>query len=380
MKLAYIHNVSPKSKSANLMQVISMCNAFSELDVKVHLILAKSNIPIEKLKKHLIKNNNLSDKVKVHYLYPKTNFKKLNKWLNYFSIKKVILSINPDFCFVRNPLFLRKCLQLKIKTFIEVHNNRLHHGNKLLNFLLCNSIIYNQNNVFLVKIIAISQNLKNFWLKRGIKRNNIIALHDGFDLNRFRKIIDINIARNKLKLPNHSTIVTYTGNLKKNRGTDKIIFLAEKFPELLFLVVGGNASQIKKHKKLANKLNTNNIIFKGYVNTKDIPLYLFASDILLAIWSKNVPTINYCSPLKIFEYMAAEKIIIAEGFKTIKEVLNHKVTALLSDPDDFESLCKNIEFAKNNMNSLKIISEKSRNLALKEFSWKKRAKHIITEI
>ena len=50
----------------------------------------------------------------------------------------------------------------------------------------------------------------------------------------------------------------------------------------------------------------------------------------------KVPTINYCSPLKVFEYMASNKLIVADAFVTIKEVLTDKMYFV--KPDDYDDL------------------------------------------
>ena len=56
------------------------------------------------------------------------------------------------------------------------------------------------------------------------------------------------------------------------------------------------------------------------------------------IWTDKTNTMNYCSPLKLFEYMAAGRIIVGHDFPTISEVLTNNETALLVPPDSFEAL------------------------------------------
>ena len=123
----------------------------------------------------------------------------------------------------------------------------------------------------------------------------------------------------------------------------------------------------------------NNIIFTGPKPYTLISKYLFASDILLALWSKKVPTMNYCSPLKLFEYMASGKIILAHDFITIREVIDHKKTGYLVNPD-------NISFLINALRDI-LSDEKylhmginARKLVFNKYSWNKRAKLIIDKI
>jgi len=104
---------------------------------------------------------------------------------------------------------------------------------------------------------------------------------------------------------------------------------------------------------------------------------LFASDYLLAKWSSEVPTINYCSPLKVFEYMATGKPIITQDFPTIKEVLTDKQDAVLAKNDSYEDLKNCIEWAIENPTASKKMGEKSRALAFNEYSWKVRVNQMM---
>ena len=46
--------------------------------------------------------------------------------------------------------------------------------------------------------------------------------------------------------------------------------------------------------------------------------------------SSNLETGKYMSPLKLFEYMAAKKIIIARDLKVYSHILNNKNSILIS--------------------------------------------------
>ena len=60
----------------------------------------------------------------------------------------------------------------------------------------------------------------------------------------------------------------------------------------------------------------------------------------IALQPASVP---YASPLKLFEYMAAGKAIIAPDQPNIREVLEHRRTALLFDPVSPEAMWQGIE-------------------------------------
>ena len=52
--------------------------------------------------------------------------------------------------------------------------------------------------------------------------------------------------------------------------------------------------------------------------------------------------VDYASPLKLFEYLALGKAIVAPGQPNIREILTHEKNALLFDPAHPEQLAASI--------------------------------------
>ena len=175
-------------------------------------------------------------------------------------------------------------------------------------------------------------------------------------------------------------LVTYTGSFYEDRGIERIIELAKNFTELNFLVVGGPKENADSYRKSCVSDNIANIRFIGPVEHNKVASYLSKSDILLALWSSKVPTIDYCSPLKVFEYMASNKLIVADGFITIKEVLSHNENAVLVEPDDYNSL--EIAFKKIMENKDHYLNLGKNNIDLihSYYSWENRSNKILNKL
>jgi glycosyltransferase involved in cell wall biosynthesis len=377
MKLLYIHNTSPIAVTANLTQVTSMCTAFFNYGLEVTLVLLESELPEADLSDFLSKRYSLPKGVNLRYLYNYTKNSKINKWASAYRIPNIIKEENPDICFVRNPQFLKHCLRAGVKSIFEVHNSRLHQGFDLLNNYLTRQLIISAKKENCIAFISISENLEKYWINKGIPKEKSISLHDGFLEESFKKITPMMEAKKRLKLPLDKPIITYTGTLHANRKTKEIVDLAYDIKSAIFVIVGGSKSEIIDHKEYADKKSIDNIIFIGTVPHVEVADYLFASNYLLAKWSPEVPTINYCSPLKVFEYMATGKPILTQNFPTIMEVLTDKKDAILAQNDDYDDLRKSIEWAIKNPDICEIMGKKSRELAFKEYSWKVRVNKII---
>ena len=372
MKLLYFHNTSPTAITANLTQVASMCSAFFNYGFEVTLVLSEADLPEADLSDFLLKKYGLPNGVHLRYLYNSTKIDKINKWTSAYRISKIIKEEKPNFCFVRNPQFLKHCLKTGVKTIFEAHNSRLHQGSNILNEYLSRQLVKSVFKDNFIAFISISENLENFWIKEGIPKEKSIALHDGFLEKSYEEITPTHVAKEKLNLYFDKPIITYTGTLHSNRKTKEIVDLACDIQSAIFVIVGGNEYEINEHKLFAKEKGIDNIIFIGTIPHVEVANYLFASDYLLAKWSPEVPTINYCSPLKVFEYMATGKPILTQDFPTIKEVLTDKKNAILAKNDDYDDLKKSIEWAIENPEACKKMGEKSRLLAFNEYSWKVR--------
>lgn len=381
MKLLYIHDTQITSEQANLIQVLQMCRSFANGGVEVVLAIPKSkdcdndNFYREMISRKLGVGVNFST-----ITFPKlTICGRLNVVGGYFGVRRLLKRFKADICLLRNVSFIDLVLKTNIPLIYESHNALLHNKSKILNAFWHRHIITKSKEKQFLKFITISKALANYWKSKGVPEEKIVAIHDGVDYQKFSKIKEMSVVRKELGLPPTQKIVLYVGSLYQNRGMETIINLAQCFRDAFFLVVGGPDKRKRFYEGIAKKRNINNVYFRGYVAHYEVTDYLFAADVLLMIWTKKVKTINYCSPLKMFEYMAAGRIIVGHAFPTIKEVLEDGKTALLADPNSFDDLQKKIAIALE-LNYPNPMAEAARRLALKKYSWKTRAQTIMDSI
>ena len=146
------------------------------------------------------------------------------------------------------------------------------------------------------------------------------------------------------------------GSLYDGRGIDIILKLSKSNPDLIFTIVGK-----KKNDKIRN-INLNkykNLKILNFVDYSKIPNLLSTFDVLLMPYKKNVfvkaknlNTADYCSPLKMFDYLAAGKLIISSKLSGINEILKNNTNSIIVEDDDILSW----EKAINNVKKLKITS------------------------
>jgi glycosyltransferase involved in cell wall biosynthesis len=304
---------------------------------------------------------------------------RLNILGNYFGARKVLGTACADVSFVRDPLLLHLCISSGLKTVFESHGIYLNEDSRLLNLLWEKDVLSKAKNDKLIKFVTISHALADFWRKKGVPEHKLMVSHDGFNAKLFGSSRIKAEVRQELDLPLGVRIIVYAGSLKPDRHIERIIHLARIFKDTLFVVVGGRKERRLYYENLSRDTGVGNVLWIGHVPHASVASYLQAADVLLMLWSWEVPTITVCSPMKVFEYMASERIIVGEAFPTITEILEDGETALLASPDKFDDLVKNMREALS-QNSGSTIASQARELALEKYTWISRAQKILTDL
>lgn len=161
-------------------------------------------------------------------------------------------------------------------------------------------------------VLPISKWLKEDFAKKGVERSKMMPLPDGVDISRFSDANGEAIRRQyNLK---DSSVVVYVGTMDKMRHLDMLIHafskvkMSRKDVELLMVGDGNDKSNLER---LAGELGIrDDVVFTGQVYFNDIPNFIAAAD----IGASPVPPLDFyklSSPIKMFEYMAMSKPVVA---------------------------------------------------------------------
>jgi glycosyltransferase involved in cell wall biosynthesis len=378
LKLLYIHHEALLKNNANIVQVLEMCYAFAKTGVNVTLA-----VPRSKGLTHAEIIDMIQSKLGKPLIFSVITFYQIKiagragNFGIYFGLLGLLRSCNDfDLCLTRSVIANDLALRMGFDVAFESHSTILSSKFKMADSLLRRKLIKNSRKRNQVLFITISLALADYWSIHYVPAEKIVALHDAVCHEEFETVLDCLEARRILNLPLNRKIVVYAGRLYENRGIDHIIRLAEIFADVTFIVLGGPANQKEKYASIAKSKLIGNIVFVGQIAHGEVKKYLFAADVLLMLWSWDVPTIYICSPLKVFEYMAAERIIVGQAFPTITEVLEDGKNALLADPDSFDELRDKMKIALST-DYPNVMSKNARETVLRLYTWQKRVQEIL---
>jgi glycosyltransferase involved in cell wall biosynthesis len=229
-------------------------------------------------------------------------------------------------------------------------------------------------------IFCISGALADAYAGAGAPRERLYVLPDGVDLERFAAPLTLHEARQRLGLPMDAAIICHSGHLYPGRGGEETIEALVGLPRALLVMVGGRAEDIARLRAKGNGLGLGErLLFVGQVPNNEVPAYLWAADVLVMPYTSRTPTVRYMSPLKMFEYMAAGRPIVATDFPVVREVLRDGHTSLLVAPDSGEALRKGLQRLLSDPSLQQRLADAAREAA-KAYSWEQRAARILAAI
>ncbi len=229
-------------------------------------------------------------------------------------------------------------------------------------------------------IFCISGALAEMYAEAGAPRERLHVLPDGVDLARFALPLSKGEARRRLGLPLDASIICHSGHVYPGRGAEETIEALAGVPGAMLVMVGGRAEDIGRLKAIAEALHLlERVRFVGQVANRDVPAYLWAADVLVMPYTSRTPTVRYMSPLKMFEYMAAGRPIVATDFPVVREVLRDGQTALLVQPDSSQALREGIskslgDSVQSNSLALRCLEQ------VREYCWERRARRILSAV
>lgn len=246
----------------------------------------------------------------------------------------------------------------KVPAFIEVHSADFEGG-------------WEEFLPMATGLITISQALRRELVKKGLPEARILVAHDGVDLEAYSE-------KKTGRLPPVGPWIVFTGHLYPDRGAEVLLEAMTQLPkEIRCAFVGGAKDDIERVTAKAKSLKLGaRVHFTGMKTPAEVPAYQMSADVLVMPYKGNLSTREWCSPLKLFEYMAAGAPIVSSNLPSIREVLRQNENSLLVPPDDPKALADSISRLLSDRKLAQSIAKTARQ-EVEQYTWKHRARRII---
>ncbi len=354
MRINYLAELIFPSKKAYAIHVMKMCNALSKKN-NVRLFVFRNK------KNNIFFTYNCFNKFKIIDMgLNKINF--YNRIIYSFSLLNEIKS--------KNEIIISRSIIGALLLSFKGYNVILEIRHELKS---ATNFFFNLSKYFdffkKIKFIFVSKNL----LKKFKLDNKQIILDDAVDISDFNR---------KKKSNRIKKTCCYTGSLAKGKGLEKIFEISKKLKNIDFHIYG---DFLNSNYSVKDFNEYENVKYKGYLSYNKIPKVLEKYDVLLMPYAEkvygrgsNLEIGKYMSPLKLFDYLAAGKIIIATDLKVYDHILN-KNNAILIKDSKVDEWVKKINFVFKNLKKFDYLKKNSK-ITIKKHTWDIRVKKVINFI
>ena len=221
------------------------------------------------------------------------------------------------------------------------------------------------------KILAYTKNIipKEF-------HNKVVLTHAGVDAK--FKPVDAREVREKYGLD--GKVVVYVGEMSEWHGADMLLDIAERLKEgVKFLLLGKQLEKLRgdaEERGVADKF-----VFVGFVKHEEMPKFISAADVGIAPY-KPIEEMKkhgfYFSPIKIFEYMACGKPVVASDLEIIRDIISANRCGLLAKPGNAEDFASKIEVLLRDEKMRERMGKNGRK-AVSKYTWDRVADAILSD-
>lgn len=370
-KICYIANARMPTEKAHGIQLAKMCEAFVEAGVDLELVVPKRKTDVQTIKEFY--GLRVDIPLKRLGVVPVYQFGRFGFFLGSLSFavryffylwwkrwicgeKFIIYTTDLDqFSFFLIPL-------LGVPYFVEMHDAKKKSWQFSILFWRVSGVIS------INKIIRAE--LNNTFHIPGEK--NIIE-SNAVDHFLFNKQESKEVARKALGLAPDRKIAMYVGKVYAWKGLVQLVEAAKLMPDVLVYLVGGTAEELRSIGVMDNQ--PENFICVGQKSFTEIPRWLWAADVLIVLGTERDDySYLHTSPMKIFEYAAARRPILASSTPAIGQILS-KEEAFFCRADNAKDIADGVNYIFKNPDE----AENKTNKAYEQLhsSWNERATRIL---
>ncbi|HEX8990639.1 MAG TPA: glycosyltransferase family 4 protein [Anaerolineales bacterium] len=193
-------------------------------------------------------------------------------------------------------------------------------------------------------LVAVSEGIRAYLLRYGAPHERILVMPNGVNLTSFNPEVDGSAVRSRFHL-DEKLVIGFSGSLKPWHGVDQLLKAfaslrsipsrSEEGAALPHLLIIGEGPQGEALRQLSRELGLNELVtFTGAIAHGEMPAHLAAMDIAVAPYLSSDGF--YFSPLKVMEYLAMGRPVVAPRLGQIPSLLQggKEPCGLIYPPDD----------------------------------------------
>ncbi|MDP2902562.1 MAG: glycosyltransferase family 4 protein [Methylovulum sp.] len=265
-------------------------------------------------------------------------------FFDFIKLSMLIVKHKPDCIYERYNLFFpsgiwaKKIFKLPLLLEINspLYEERKKNGGIKLNFLAewSEDFVWRNAEYVLPVTFVLAEKIK----RRKVAGDKIVVIPNGINRVRFNSTDKSADIVERLHL-NNKLVLGFVGFVREWHRLDRVLdaIANNKSENWHLLLVGDGPARESIALQAKQQGIGDRITITGIIDRDEIARYITVFDIALLS-----DVVEYASPLKLFEYMALGKAVLAPDRDNIREILTHEKNALLFNPDDDQSFMQHL--------------------------------------
>jgi glycosyltransferase involved in cell wall biosynthesis len=270
---------------------------------------------------------------------------------DFFRLGHRVLQHKPDFIYERYNLFLPSGIWASrlfgVPLVLEVNAPLYFERCKTHSISLKRMAKWSENYVWrnADHVLPVTAVLADMVRQAGVDQAKIQVIPNGINDELFSKSFQTDDIDERYRLKN-KLVLGFTGFVREWHGLDRVLsLLKQDIASEWHLLLVGDGPDRARLESIARKYDVSaQVTITGVMERSKIPGLVNRFDVAL-----QPDVVPYASPLKMFEYMALGKAILAPDMENIREILTDEKDALLFDSqensftEELRRLCVDVE-------------------------------------
>lgn len=377
MKIAYIFDQVLPSIVTESMQPMNTLSGLSNIGCDCTLFVPAPNNEEVPTAESVRKYYNVAGQFKIDFIHsiypgPRMPQKVIHPMICATLMKKYLSSF--DFVYSRNIPAIISAITAGVPALYDSYRpwpEQYHSALTPLFRLLFKSRYF-------LGITSHSDYVRQCFIDAGFDPDRIRTARNGYEKTHYEPVLSKQEAREKLGLPMDARIACYSGRFDMKKGLEHLLFLAKSRPDVTFIFIGGGYTldEVTEFEIEASKLS--NCILTGWKKYNEIPVYHYASDVLMIPPSTSpLKKVGHTVlPMKLYSYFASGRAIYAPIAPDTAELLHHNKNAWLVIPDNQEEELKGFSELIDNPELIERLGQAVADEA-PNYTWEARGKTIV---
>ncbi len=297
---------------------------------------------------------------------------------------EAVRELVPDLIYERYALWgftgLRLAKSRSIPLLLEVNSPLAYEQETFRSGITCPPLAYRVEREIWKRadlVLAVSEALRGRLVRAGVAPERIRVLPNAVDTRCFHPSVSGEPVRRALNLDGQF-VIGFVSTFKKWHGVDLLIQAFRDFheqnPSTHLLLVGDGPLRPKLQVEVQQAGLAQAVTFAGSVAHDNVPSYVSAMDVAVAPY----PALEdfYYSPLKLFEYMAAGRPVVASRVGQVADFVKDGANGLLFPPGDRAGLVECLRRLQQDPGLRRELGRKA-SLACANRTWLRNAEKVI---